>query len=368
MSIPKVFVIMPFDDPFFEVYDFLKKQFEEEFEFSNAGDKDNQQNILKDIIQPIFEADIILADLTGLNPNVLYELGVAHSFNKKTIVITQKDLDNLPFDLKQYRAKEYNTHFTKFAELVEYLRKNLNGAITGNVVFSNPVKDFVNTQEGINVSDLFSQDKIKIEIGEGEKGFLDFLADIEEDTVVLTQSLENLTKDMILMSEGMNKSTSEIERVNQNGGDSVATFVRKEARKVANHINEYDKKQKGFNNDYTALWDKIEKNILGLLENKFSTIDNNKESLIEYLFALHNMQISVVDCIEQTKGLKTSLGSSMGLERTLNQAIRCLDEDLATYLNNMSRVDTAIDKIKEKSRFVVGQIDFTEKQTEIIKF
>ena len=55
-----------------------------------------------------------LADLTGLNPNVMYELGIAHSFNKKTIMITRDDLGSLPFDLKQYRAKDYSTHFKKF--------------------------------------------------------------------------------------------------------------------------------------------------------------------------------------------------------------------------------------------------------------
>ena len=45
-----VFMIMPFKDEFFEVYEMLKARFEERFEFTNAGDEGNQQNILKDII------------------------------------------------------------------------------------------------------------------------------------------------------------------------------------------------------------------------------------------------------------------------------------------------------------------------------
>lgn len=113
MKKAKVFVIMPFTDEFFESYEMLKEHFENEFDFSHAGDEDNQQNILADIISPIYEADVVLADLTGLNPNVMYELGIAHSFNKKTIVITKDDLGKLPFDLKQYRAKDYSTHFKK---------------------------------------------------------------------------------------------------------------------------------------------------------------------------------------------------------------------------------------------------------------
>ena len=122
MEKKKVFVIMPFQDQFFEVYEMLKMQFADSFEFTNAADEGNQQNILKDIVQPIYEADVVIADLTGLNPNVMYELGLAHSFNKKTITITQDELSTLPFDLKQYRAKDYSTHFKKFAELLDYLK------------------------------------------------------------------------------------------------------------------------------------------------------------------------------------------------------------------------------------------------------
>ena len=80
---------MPFGEEFFDMYELLKQQFENEYEFSNAADEGNQQNILKDIIQPIYESDVIIADLTRLNHNVLYELGIAHALQKKTIVITQ---------------------------------------------------------------------------------------------------------------------------------------------------------------------------------------------------------------------------------------------------------------------------------------
>ena len=143
---------MPFQDPFFEVYEMLKMQFADSFEFTNAADEGNQQNILKDIVQPIYEADVVIADLTGLNPNVMYELGLAHSFNKKTITITQDELSTLPFDLKQYRAKDYSTHFKKFAELLDYLKTNLNGAVDNSVIYGNPVKDFLESSHCVSRS------------------------------------------------------------------------------------------------------------------------------------------------------------------------------------------------------------------------
>lgn len=199
MEKSKVFVIMPFSDDFFESYEMLKEHFQDDFEFSHAGDEDNQQNILADIISPIYAADVILADLTGLNPNVMYELGLAHSFNKKTIIITRDDLGKLPFDLKQYRAKDYSTHFKKFFDLIEYLEKNLRGAVNGTVVFSNPVSDFLDKNR-IQLKSLFVSDDYSLEIPEGEKGFLDFLADIEEDTSQMNDEITAISAGIRLLS------------------------------------------------------------------------------------------------------------------------------------------------------------------------
>ena len=51
MEKKKILMIMPFKDEFFEVFEMLKRQFSDEFEFFNAGEEGNQQNILKDVIQ-----------------------------------------------------------------------------------------------------------------------------------------------------------------------------------------------------------------------------------------------------------------------------------------------------------------------------
>ena len=104
---PKVFVISPFSNDFTALYEELKEQFKEQYAFYRADDLDTQQNILKDIVMGINNADIIIADLTGLNPNVFYELGLAHAMNKKVIIITQS-IEDLPFDIKSYKVNEYS--------------------------------------------------------------------------------------------------------------------------------------------------------------------------------------------------------------------------------------------------------------------
>ncbi len=49
-----------------------------------------------------------------------------------------------------------------------------------------------------------------------------------------------------------------------------------------------------------------------------------------------------------------------GIERSMNQSIRFVKEDLTTYQNIIDRICGSIDRILEKSRFVVGAIVFTE--------
>ena len=359
MDKKKIFMIMPFNDEFFEVYEMLKMRFSDTFEFSNAGEEGNQQNILKDIIQPLYEADIVIADLTKLNANVMYELGLAHSFNKKTIVITQDDMSQLPFDLKQYRAKDYSTHFKKFAELVDYLEINLKGAIDGSVSYSNPVKDFLNLQGVGNVNWFAEKEEIVLE-DDSDKGFLDFLADIEANTEKLTEDINAMSQDMTEMNTGTTKCTSEIERVGKNGGSGTTSFVRKQTKKIASYVETFAQKLKCHNSTIDTLWNEIEKNTLGLFENKFAANENNREHLVSFLKSLSGMKEAASESKSSIGKLIESMENNLGIERSMNQAIRFVKEDLMTYQDITDRMCSSIDKIIDKSRFVVGSIDFSE--------
>lgn len=357
MKKTKVFVIMPFSDEFFESYEMIKEHFSENFEFSHAGAEDNQQNILADIIPPIYNADIVLADLTGLNPNVMYELGIAHSFNKKTIMITRDSLDCLPFDLKQYRAKDYSTHFKKFYDLIEYLEKNLKGAKDGSVVFNNPVGDFINHSE-IAPEKLFIKEAIEVDIPEGENGFIDFLADIEEDTEMMTKEIISIASEMGVMSDGITECTEEISRVTKTGGNGKAAFVRKQSKKAAEYIETFSKKLKTHNTTISSYWSKIEKNTLGLLENNISSLPENKESMVNYIKGLGNLKKSITQANGSVQNLKETSLKNLGIERSMNQAIRFLDTDLSSYLEMTEQMIKSIDRIIDKSKFIIGTVIF----------
>ncbi|MCC8130538.1 MAG: hypothetical protein LUC38_03100 [Oscillospiraceae bacterium] len=203
---PIVFVITPFNDDFLALYDELKEEFKESFTFTNAGDLDSQQSIIKDIVWGIYKADVIIADLTGLNANVFYELGLAHAMNKKVIIITQ-NLEELPFDIRSYRANEYSLKFNKLPELIDKLKDLLFGAIDGSVEYGNPVYDYIPNYCKIE-NDISSNDYKEYTIeqpdneparevnNEGEAGFLDYIDDIKVSSEKMTNEILSIGTEM----------------------------------------------------------------------------------------------------------------------------------------------------------------------------
>jgi len=80
--------------------------------------------ITDQIIEAIRSADLLIADLSDTNPNVMYELGLAHTMGKPAIIITQ-DLHSSPFDVRHFRMILYDR-----SRLVKDLRSALVASIT----------------------------------------------------------------------------------------------------------------------------------------------------------------------------------------------------------------------------------------------
>jgi len=75
--------------------------------------------------QGIQEAEVIIADLTGRNPNVLYELGLAHVIGKRILILSMFPED-IPVDLSQFVQISYKEG--KTLQLAQNLIKNLEAA------------------------------------------------------------------------------------------------------------------------------------------------------------------------------------------------------------------------------------------------
>lgn len=112
MNIPAdatCFVISPFGEPFDSYFSHIVKPALEECGlYAKRGDSlYRPSTIVDDIWQGIKDAKLLIAELTDRNPNVFYELGLAHAISKPVILIA-KSLDDVPFDLRSIRVLIYD--------------------------------------------------------------------------------------------------------------------------------------------------------------------------------------------------------------------------------------------------------------------
>ncbi|MEN6620453.1 MAG: hypothetical protein ABFD50_02735 [Smithella sp.] len=122
------FIISPFGDNFDEYYDKIFRPAVEKsgLKAIRADEIYGTSAIISDIFNQIMSAVLVLCDVTGKNPNVNYELGVAHALGKPAIIITQS-INDVPFDYKHLRVISYDLKHVDWA-------KELESAITKTVL------------------------------------------------------------------------------------------------------------------------------------------------------------------------------------------------------------------------------------------
>ena len=103
------FVMMPFgpwmDAYYREIY--VPAIREAGLEPVRADELFSTGSVIEQIWEQISRAKVLLADLTGKNANVFYELGLAHAANKP-VVFTTGALEDVPFDLRHLRIALYD--------------------------------------------------------------------------------------------------------------------------------------------------------------------------------------------------------------------------------------------------------------------
>lgn len=94
----------------------------DEFEIKVAHREYEIGSINDRVIQRVCNSDLVIANLTGLNPNVMFEIAIRYSFGKPAIVIAEKDT-KLPFDIVDENTIFYINDPAGAAELKENIKK-----------------------------------------------------------------------------------------------------------------------------------------------------------------------------------------------------------------------------------------------------
>jgi hypothetical protein len=100
-------VMMPFDTAYNGVYEALQAVAHElGMRCQRADDIWEADAVIQDVASLISRARVVVCDLTGRNPNVFYETGIAHTLGRDVILIAQNGGD-VPFDVGHIRHLRY---------------------------------------------------------------------------------------------------------------------------------------------------------------------------------------------------------------------------------------------------------------------
>lgn len=144
MSIKSVmgcFVIMPFGEKpdidgklvdFDEIYDFIiKPVIENRLKMTciRCDKIDNAGWIHKDMLEHIIFDDIVIVDITTLNPNVFYELGIRHALRPAITILIQKEGTTIPFNIRGLRIIDYDLSIGKANKAQDQIEKFIRNGI-----------------------------------------------------------------------------------------------------------------------------------------------------------------------------------------------------------------------------------------------
>ena len=125
----KCFSIMPFQEGFDDINRIIAEAAEEcGLEYVRSDRRDQAGSVLSQILSDIRSAAVVVADISGHNPNVLYELGIAHQIKgPDRVVIIRQAADESPYDVNEFRHLVYRHNETGRrdlrAKLPDYLRR-----------------------------------------------------------------------------------------------------------------------------------------------------------------------------------------------------------------------------------------------------
>ncbi len=192
-SLKKIFVISPIGpaeadgfDPTQTVLDEIIKPAAADaggYEVPRRADEIHKHgSISAQVVTSIIKADVCVADLTGRNPNVMYEVAIGHAANKPVLLL-QQEPGGPPFDFSHERAIHYDLRVdlanAARQELAEQLRDAHQDSVSGV-----PARTFNPVRE------LFQQMRTRENASEPEALLMDNVQMLQRQVMMLAERLD----------------------------------------------------------------------------------------------------------------------------------------------------------------------------------
>lgn len=330
------FVIVPSRDEFIEFYtDVLLPALESAgYQVQRAENVFDQQNSLKDAVLNIYRANIIVADLTIPNANVVYELGIAQGLMKPTILITQR-MERVPFDLRSYRVLEYSLHYKRVEEFKAKLRDLAEQHKTGLIDYGNPVMDFIpNLVSGTSAEKLLV-DEIEVsqngtaphnqttpnEANKERPKILEFALEAVQAMDQINGGVKRVSETTADFTQQLNDQTANIKSIRARGVSGDPKELRDVLNATAEEMETYATNTESEIPTLRSSWERLLKSTTDLIA--AVSIESSEDREAANLFAgqMQALQGTVNNGVSELARLKEAIVRTPNISKNLNRAI-----------------------------------------------
>jgi hypothetical protein len=303
--------------------------------------------IPEQIFRQLRDCPVVIADLTGANPNVMYELGLRHTTGKVTIQIGEKG--RLPFDVAAIRT----IMFRRSESGLVQARKDLAKALAANLDSGgDPVTATRIWFESLSVENDLRKD---MAIGEDQRdepddspGFLELMADTESGIQSLGQTLSAATVIFEEIGRIYREGGKSAEQADSHGGGAAAKLVI--AEQIASKVNAQAAKFEVVSGELAQTVDRIEPGLRYILDQ----LANNPAQLRE-----------VPEFPEQVRSLCVASRGSIDVTLAVKQNALDLGQASRSLKRAAQRLAPSFNRIAESSARVAGWESLLERFQDI---
>lgn len=279
---------------------------------AHAGDINEQ------ICRYVVESDLVVADVSGGNPNVMYELGLRHITGKPTIHIGE--VGQLPFGIASIRTIHYERTRSHLAGARKEIESALEAGLRDGFELLTPARVLNGLQSG-DGSESVSEAGDSGEAEEDSPGLLDDFAVIEDGLDEMASDMEAITKTIETIGALTEQSSTEMLDLTQANAPASARLaaVARYAETISGPTAELNSTSTAFAERMATL-DSGVRAALGLIE--MTPPDERGEGTEEFLEQLMSLEETAQDGLAQIGSFGTSAVGMLRVSRHLRRPVK----------------------------------------------
>ncbi|MFJ2775354.1 hypothetical protein [Kitasatospora sp. NPDC087315] len=289
--------------------------------------------ITEQICRHVLQDDLVIADVSEGNANVMYELGLRHATGKPTIHIGEHG--QLPFDIALIRTIQFTRSPSGLVDARKDLENALEGGIRSGFDLLTPARihralQAVDTETAIE-GELSGED-------DGTPGILDHLLALEDELGLLTADMESMSALIESIGTAADLSSAEMERTSRSGAPMSARMavVTAYAGSISTPAQELERTATRFAKRMTTI-DGGVRAALHLVE--ATPIEQRDQDARDFLAQVIGMAEATREGMDGL-GLFGAAGESLGgMSRQLRGPGRCISTAVKRMTKSMAYID-----------------------------